>query len=672
MAGRRYSYPKFLDHQSIRLVRIASPLSGDACAVDHHDTKNANTVSHVFLEVAQFPMGCEPRYRALSYTWGPPKDGHARYHKSDKITIVLDGEEHDVTPNLFDAIMQMSKSYDNSYFWIDALCINQGDLKERQLHVAIMDRIYRNAEEVTVWLGKAENDSQDVLELVEKVARKDESFFHAFGHSASPRQLCEYGLPDTSDPIWSRYLDLYECRWFNRGWVIQEVVLGHRALVHLGPFKIPWEDLVAGSKLFLPERLRKTFFASFRKTQDIDSLPLGRNVYRIGLIQEACIQSNFQSLLLVEICTGTHGLDSAEHILLHLMRMSRDFECGDLRDKVYSLLGLINYTTKLHNLPPLALKPDYSENSTPATVLTAAAAAIIKQSNYLGILAQVSDPSFRKIEGLPSWVPDFFRSPNLSMGRRNLFNASSHQRMDKSYFHFQDLSLTVRGTKVGVLQGTQDLKHDNKIGNILDMLKIASESVLPLGQDRVEVLWRTMIWDIYGHAHVEDLHPAPSFLADSFFSWIYSILEGQADQVRPVEWMKGLSILQPNTWLTNTEGGGEETSTVAPKVQSLLSHLGTPLKCKQADPVTFTSHASGVTWSQQLFLMNTRYLGMGPKSGAVGDEVWIVSGCSFPMVFRRIEGKPGSYSVLGRAYVHGVMHGEAVGGNSVWEEVRLE
>ena len=671
MSARRYSYPKFLDHQSIRLVRIASPLTATTCAVDH-DAKPANNVGHVSLEVAQFPMGCEPTYRALSYTWGPPKDGHARYHKSEKISIVLDGEEHDVTPNLFDAIIQMSESYDNSYFWIDALCINQGDLMERQVHVAVMDRIYRNAEEVTVWLGKADDDSKEVLELVEKVARKDESFFHAFGHSASPRQLTEYGLPDTADPLWSRYLDLYECRWFNRGWVIQEVVLGQRAVVHWGPFKMPWEDLVSGSKIFLPERLRKTFFASFRKNQDIDSLPLGRNVYRIGLIQEACIQSNFQSLLLVEICTGTHGLDSAEHILLHLMRMSRDFEWGDLRDKVYSLLGLINYTTQLRNLPPLALRPDYSDASTPATVLTAAATAIIQQSNYLGILAQVSDPSFRKIEGLPSWVPDFFRSPNLSMGRRNLFNASKHQHLDKPYFRFQDLSLTVKGTKIGVLQETQDLKHENKIENILDMLAIASKSVLPLGQDRVEVLWRAMIWDIYGHAHVEDLHPAPLFLADSFFAWIYSILEGQMNQVRPAELAMGLDILQSSSRSPTLERreAGALTSLLKSKIS--LDGFEIPVKYKQADPVTFTSHASGVTWSQQLFLMDTGYLGMGPKSGALGDEVWIISGCSFPMVLRRLNGHKNSYNLLGRAYIHGVMHGEAVGEHSVWDELRLE
>ena len=661
MAARRYSYPKFLDHQSIRLVRIVDhPASGGVCAIDH-DAKQTKTFEHLYLEVVQFPMGCEPRYRALSYTWGPPRNGQRTYAKSDKITIVLDGEEHDVTPNLFDAILQMSASYQDSYFWIDALCINQGDLTERQVHVAIMDRIYRNAEEVVVWIGKAEDDNTEVMRLIQKVAQMNDSFFHSLGHAESPGKLSTYGLPHSSDPIWSQYLDFYERKWFNRGWVIQEVVLGQQVVAHWGALTLSWNDLVVGSKIFLPERLRKTLFASFRSGQDMDSLPLGRNVWRIGLIQDACIQGDTGSLLIVEICTGTHGLVSGEHVLLHLMRMARDFEWGDPRDRVYSLLGLVNYTAQLQQLPPLALTPDYSEAATEATVLTAAATAIISRSNYLGLIAQVSDPSFRKVQGLASWVPDFTRSPNFSNGRRNLFNADKYEASQAPFFRFQGSSLSVRGVRMGFIRKTQDLKHDNRIEVISGMLRIASESTLPLGLDRIDVLWRTMIWDIYGHAHVADLHPAPDYLANSFLTWIYAIIEQQGNQLSPID----LSRCRQLLGLDSKEGNLEALSVQKAATQSRS-------KYEVADPGTFTSHASGVIWSQQLCLMDTGYLGMGPKSGMMGDEVWIISGCPFPMVLRKVLDTEMSYFVLGRAYVHGVMHGEVVDDSTTWEEINLE
>lgn len=636
----------------------------------NHTANDPKTTRHVYLEVFEFRIGDEPLYRALSYTWGPATDAQTEKHESDKISILLGGEEHDVTPNLFDAIVQMSESYNDSYFWIDALCINQDDLLERQVHVAMMDKIFHKAAEVIVWLGRAEDGGKEVVDLVQKVAGMDDSFFHKFGHATAAEELGAHGLQDSSEPVWGRYLEFYERRWFNRGWVIQEVVLGKKVIAHFGPFQISWNDLILGSRIFLPERLRKNFFASFRETEELDNLPLGRNAYRISLIYDACIEKNCKSLLIVGISTGTYALASAEHILLHLVRMSRDFVCEDPRDKIYALLGLVNKTAELHSHPRSALVPDYGKHVTEAMVLTAFAKAIIERSNYLGIIAQVSDPFYRNVPGLDSWVPTFVRCPNFATEYKCFFNVCKHRPGDMPFYRFDDSVLAVKGTKLGTLRQTVDLKHEDKIENFLAILKLACQSTFPLGQSRLEALWRTMVWDCYRPAHSADLHPAPDFLRPSFLGWVFSMFRDERNRRMKPQLGESFDIIKRILSPPGTKGDTLTLESMQAESSSEDSKT-LPSQYEFTDPAAYNVHASGVTWSQQLFLLDNGYLGMGPKSGQAGDEVWIISGCPFPMVLRRHQKHRNSFFVVGRSYVHGVMHGEAVNDDSKWEEIKL-
>lgn len=62
-------------------------------------------------------------------------------------------------------------------------------------------------------------------------------------------------------------------------------------------------------------------------------------------------------------------------------------------------------------------------------------------------------------------------------------------------------------------------------------------------------------------------------------------------------------------------------------------------------------------------------LGMGPSSLRAGDRVFVVPGVNTPLTMRRLD--PGHYQVVGEAYVHGIMHGEAVTRDVQTMEVNL-
>jgi hypothetical protein len=101
-------------------------------------------------------------YSALSYCWGKDKP---------HISVNVGEGEVIVTTNGHAAMVELSRRKDVKYFWIDAICINQGNNAERGLQVAMMDQVYSKAESVIVWLGKASDNSDKALEWCKHVSR---------------------------------------------------------------------------------------------------------------------------------------------------------------------------------------------------------------------------------------------------------------------------------------------------------------------------------------------------------------------------------------------------------------------------------------------------------------------------------------------------------------------
>jgi hypothetical protein len=102
----------------------------------------------------------DPVYEALSYVWGPTDHPGC---------VILDGQAKSITSNLWSALTHL-REYDQRHrqgdqdfkprcLWIDAICINQDDVLERNHQVQHMSRIYSRAATVLVWLGPAYDGS---------------------------------------------------------------------------------------------------------------------------------------------------------------------------------------------------------------------------------------------------------------------------------------------------------------------------------------------------------------------------------------------------------------------------------------------------------------------------------------------------------------------------------
>jgi Heterokaryon incompatibility protein (HET) len=84
------------------------------------------------------------KYEALSYTW------------VDELAtqpIYIDEKLALVGPNLREAIEFLRDKHNERVLWIDAICINQADVQEKNKQLSIMPYIYTRAQTVVVWLG---------------------------------------------------------------------------------------------------------------------------------------------------------------------------------------------------------------------------------------------------------------------------------------------------------------------------------------------------------------------------------------------------------------------------------------------------------------------------------------------------------------------------------------
>ncbi len=63
------------------------------------------------------------------------------------------GSPFPVTINLKAALRALRQRKKVRVLWVDAVCINQADIPEKNVQVPLMSRLYSGADSVIVWLG---------------------------------------------------------------------------------------------------------------------------------------------------------------------------------------------------------------------------------------------------------------------------------------------------------------------------------------------------------------------------------------------------------------------------------------------------------------------------------------------------------------------------------------
>jgi hypothetical protein len=96
----------------------------------------SSTTEPIQCSLIQLAFADAPEYFALSYFWGS---------QDEKFDIILEGFPFQVERNLFEALRCLRRETETLVIWVDALCINQQDVGERNAQVQLMGDIYRGA-----------------------------------------------------------------------------------------------------------------------------------------------------------------------------------------------------------------------------------------------------------------------------------------------------------------------------------------------------------------------------------------------------------------------------------------------------------------------------------------------------------------------------------------------
>ena len=174
----------------------------------------------------QVPLRSAPAYYALSYVWGDV---------SNPKLIILNGHPFQVTENLHSALLrfQSDPKLSSSYFWIDAICINQNDVDEKSKQIPRMAEIYTSTKLVVAWLGpNSPTDDAMIRHLFNKAAL----FQHKIKQEGIQSQSDVSAWNQRHPEFWEDFETLIAAlawvqrrAWFSRIWVLQEAILCERS-----------------------------------------------------------------------------------------------------------------------------------------------------------------------------------------------------------------------------------------------------------------------------------------------------------------------------------------------------------------------------------------------------------------------------------------------------------
>ena len=356
----------------------------------------------------------------------------------------------------------------------------------------------------------------------------------------------------------------------------------------------------------------------------------------------------------------------------------RGCNAADPRDKIYSLLGFTVALPQPFKTSEIII-PDYKK-SVPEIYIEASK-VILLSSEDLRLFSLVAEELQGRRQDLPSWVPDFsvrgsrpaglFALGVMVAGRdgKSFYNAAAGLPRQLRY-PLDNTTVCIHGHHFdrinGIGESISEIGQSSRSFLGLLNLVLSLEPIYCTGEGRSDVFWRTMIADQCG-----DQHPAPASLKVPFMKHIYGML---VDVTRP---------------FSAPEASEDQTKALFKAHSDGILHLGLQLSQRDLNDAIreMTSHTTVtgdfgagheyiVPWRnaygwRRLFRTHSGYLGIGPQSLQIGDVVSIVPGSIVPFLLRKVQDN--RYRLVGEAYVHGIMHGEALKSKELGlEEIVLE
>ncbi|KAH7118530.1 heterokaryon incompatibility protein-domain-containing protein [Dactylonectria estremocensis] len=530
--------------------------------------------------------------------------------------------------------------------WIDALCINQEDIPERNSQVGMMSQIYGSAWAIVTWLGEADDTIEIAWNAINRpyktIWKKDGFMIHGSYMASVVRyfdSLRDEGLDRdaTSDDIVISVRELEAIRnllrrsWFDRTWVIQETTLAQGINIYCGSYQFEWAELSAFLQVALGGQVSHVLLAD-RKCPPIKYWRGGPGTGALSLTDiRIWSKPDASERDIVERHRAKHfpGRSYQKKLgLPALLVLSWNFAVSDPRDKVFALLSIAR--------PLDGITADYSKST--AEVFSQAGKIIIQAEGDSAVENWLTGET-DDLEPLEALSFIFDKRFNASGGHRAVFYASQLDTLK--------LDGVVIDTVIEV-ERTLHLTVELRLIHIAlgEWLNIVSrlDAIYPTGENRIQALWQTL--------EVGKQCDGDQEKAKCYFKRL--ILRSMAESRR-----RSTSNHHSRLCQILQELYATDSSSLLPSDEEVnSSHEGLSERgksCMQANWAqedTFMDELS--VWLKNRAVIRTKggYLGLATQDTKVNDQVWLLAGGRTPFILRPAD-VSSRFTFVGEAYVHG-------------------
>ncbi|RYP66822.1 hypothetical protein DL769_005917 [Monosporascus sp. CRB-8-3] len=574
-----------------------------------------------------------PAYDAISYHWGNGE-------KTEP--ILVDGRVMLVSPTVMAVLYHLSSYKEDRYVWIDSICINQLDNEEKGSQISLMRDIYSKASNTVVWLDGVSDT------------------FKARSMLAGLWYECTYGTFDSCFRLlrqysethieagWMQLINLFANPWFFRVWVIQEVAMASSVVVLASGERLVWDHLSTVAEMIMSRPFNMLLQSGHHLGLEEASV--------IGLLH-VCVMVAFRKDM------GSSQLD-----LLHLLNAVVSFRSTEAVDRVYALLGLLDPADDIHQW----LGADYSKSA--EQVYTLVAQYYIR-NNPNDVLSNAGIGYERNLSIIPSWVPDW-TALSMSDTRR--------QRFTKTRFSAQYNASADSPLEVEFRRGSSDLGSILYIrGHRFDTISHVGPTLTYLdhnrglpGADDNELRIKTL------QQHLGARRLATTFARDPYQTdqsveeafWRCLIGDTQFERPAPAE-LGVYCRLWERFMVSSLDGADAEREGLRDDTNALPSMgqlKAAGLEEEALRGALLWNSARIMACAGRAFAITRNgYMAMVPPGTVPGDAVCLLYGFMTPYVVRlhsvderggdpMPEAETEGASLVGEAYVHGVMDGEAM------------
>jgi hypothetical protein len=614
-----YKYAAILTQRTIRLLRLDSTQGTVSCTLETMKLDDA------------------PPFWAVSYVWGSEENGQLL--KIDG-SSTSDAGYIQITSNCAEAIKSLIPM-GVRYLWIDAVCINQRDTREKEVQIPLMRHIYPQASLVVGYLNTDSKLSVGLLihRMIQSLTDGKKFSMDSGGSFLHYRALSE----------------VFKHQYFQRAWIMPEMVLAKSLLLIHGMDCINLDHLIMISSeqyedRFSPDgRGGELLLKSSLMLDDQDAWKIQEyHTFILGITEFRERSPAIEKLRLsIREKDPSQRLTIAQ-IVDHNLLLQAKYP----RDRVYAILSLATDST----VPEL--QPNYSPTVSDKEIFTRISWHYLQDGNRLnlflssGLASEFGYKGGSRTPGLPSWVYDFafgpareLRSNNWAANLERKRKVSLICRLSPEYLSIRGMILDrvafatspqvqtaefVEQARGGTATTKQELLMKAAI-SLLDEVQGMVEKYVPdpyPGQvKREEAYWRAMVMDRFC-----DQTPAPPE-AEAFFMWYQGVMR----QMR-TDPTAALSMYGPQGPLGIFKLNEKWPDGMKSIVETMIR-----------------------IWMPYSFvILDSGYMGWSPCGVQARDVFCLFDGCIVPFILRPTAGAD-TFSLWGDGYIHGLMPGQQPG-----------